>query len=67
MKPIRCYSQMLVDLGDTTRLEVTECPDGWNIEITNPKNVRIGIRKQGGIHFKYVDQIMADAEYMSDK
>lgn len=62
MKSIRCYSQMTIDLGDTARLVVTECSDGWNIEIINPKDVRIGIANENGVHFKYVTQVMADAE-----
>jgi hypothetical protein len=53
---------MTIDLGYEARLAVTECSDGWNIEIINPKDVRIGIANKDGIRFKYVTQVMADAE-----
>jgi hypothetical protein len=49
---------MMIDLGSRARLLVTECTDGWNIEIVNPKDVRIGIRNDDGIHFKYVTDLV---------
>lgn len=59
MEPIRVYSQMMIDLGGTARLLVTECTDGWNIEIVNPKDVRIGTGSRDGIHFRYVTELMS--------
>ena len=58
---------MMIDLDCTARLEITECTDGWNIEILNPKDVRIGIRKQGGIHFKYVTDVLGDSNPLECK
>lgn len=59
MEPIRVYSQMMIDLGSKARLLVTECSDGWNIEVVNPKDVRIGISNNDGIHFRYVTELMS--------
>jgi hypothetical protein len=62
MEPIHIYSQMMIDLGSRARLLVTECTDGWNIEIVNPENVRIGIANEYGIQFKYVTDLVSRPE-----
>jgi hypothetical protein len=58
---------MMIDLGSRARLLVTECTDGWNVEIVNPKDVRIGIANEHGIHFYYVTDLVSRPEVLGPK
>lgn len=63
MTSIRVYNGMEIHLGSTARLEIKECSDGeWNIQVVQPRLVRIGVETQHGIHYRYVDKLIKTAE-----
>jgi len=60
MTPIKCFSEMTIDLGSTAYLHIAEDSDGdWNVKIGNPHHIRIGVEgPTGGIHFRYVKDLI---------